>query len=491
MKNDLGKKRGLFMDQGKTPLYTALKRHDAIHPFSFHVPGHKYGFVFPANARNDYEPLLKLDATELTGLDDLHHPESVIAEAQLLAAKLYNVEETFFLVNGSTTGNLAMIFAVCGEKKKVIVQRNCHKSVMHALQLAGATPVFLSPEFDKDVRVASYVAYDTIKKALELHPDAAALVLTNPNYYGMAVDLTEVVHLAHRYGIPVLVDEAHGAHFILGQPFPKTAVACGADVVVQSAHKTLPAMTMGSYLHFNSSLVDKEKLKYFLQVFQSSSPSYPIMASLDLARSYVACLTKNDVKKVAEQIREFKDALATIEGIAIVHSHQPLVQTDLLKITLQTRSELSGYELQQLLEREGIFAELADPFNVLLIYPLAVIEQMEQVVEKIQQAFRGLRYSEQLLYSFHSFSFLPSTDAISYKELQTLPKKVVDLKRAEGYIAAETIIPYPPGVPLLWIGERICKEHIEQIEQLKRCHARFQGGRYLSTQQIEVYDLIK
>jgi arginine/lysine/ornithine decarboxylase len=248
---------------------------------------------------------------------------------------------------------------------------------------------------------------------------------------------------------------------------------------------------MGSYLHFNSSLVDKEKLKYFLQVFQSSSPSYPIMASLDLARSYVACLTKNDVKKVAEQIREFKDALATIEGIAIVHSHQPLVQTDLLKITLQTRSELSGYELQQLLEREGIFAELADPFNVLLIYPLAVIEQMEQVVEKIQQAFRGLRYSEQLLYSFHSFSFLPSTDAISYKELQTLPKKVVDLKRAEGYIAAETIIPYPPGVPLLWIGERICKEHIEQIEQLKRCHARFQGGRYLSTQQIEVYDLIK
>lgn len=106
------------MDQGKTPLYTALKRHDAIHPFSFHVPGHKYGFVFPANARNDYEPLLKLDATELTGLDDLHHPESVIAEAQLLAAKLYNVEETFFLVNGSTTGNLAMIFAVCGEKRK-------------------------------------------------------------------------------------------------------------------------------------------------------------------------------------------------------------------------------------------------------------------------------------------------------------------------------------------------------------------------------------
>lgn len=484
------KKRGAFMDQQQTPLYTALKRHDAIHPFSFHVPGHKYGTVFPIEAKNDYKQLLKLDATELSGLDDLHQPESVIAEAQSLAAKLYNVEETFFLVNGSTAGNLAMIFAVCGEKKKVIVQRNCHKSVMHALQLVGAAPIFLPPELDEDVRVASYVAYETVKKALELHQDAAALVLTNPNYYGMAVDLTEVVNIAHRYRIPVLVDEAHGAHFIIGEPFPKTAIACGADVVVQSAHKTLPAMTMGSYLHVNSSLIDKEKLKYFLQVFQSSSPSYPIMASLDLARSYLARLTKGDVENILKQIQRLKDALDEIEGIAVVHSQHPLIKTDLLKITVQTRSKLSGYELQQRLEQEGVFAELADPFNVLLVYPLAAIDHLEEVIEKLKRAFRGLSYSEELLNSFRSFSFLASANPISYKELETLPKKVVNLEKAEGFIAAETITPYPPGVPLLFIGESISKEHIEQIKQLKY-HARFQGGKFLSSNQIEVYVPVK
>lgn len=488
---NMKEERGAFMDQQRTPLYTALKRHDSIHPFSFHVPGHKYGIVFPKEAKDDYKQLLKLDATELSGLDDLHHPESVIAEAQSLAAKLYNVEATFFLVNGSTVGNLAMIFAVCGEKKKVIVQRNCHKSIMHALQLVGATPVFLPPEFDEDVRVASYVAYETIKKAIELHQDAAALVLTNPNYYGMAVDLTEVVNIAHRYRIPVLVDEAHGAHFVLGDPFPKTAITCGADVVVQSAHKTLPAMTMGSYLHVNSSLIDKEKLKYFLQVFQSSSPSYPIMASLDLARSYLARLTRKDVEDIFKQIHQLKDALDEIEGIAVVHSQHPFVKTDLLKITIQTRSQLSGYELQQRLEQEGIFAELADPFNVLLVYPLAVVERLEEVIKKIKRAFHGLSYSEELLHSFRAFSFSASSAAISYKELQTLPKKVIDLEKAEGFIAAETITPYPPGVPLLFIGERISREHIEQIKRLKSYHARFQGGKFLSSDQIEVYSTSK
>lgn len=362
---------------------------------------------------------------------------------------------------------------------------------MHALQLVGATPVFLPPEFDEDVRVASYVAYETIKKAIELHQDAAALVLTNPNYYGMAVDLTEVVNIAHRYRIPVLVDEAHGAHFVLGDPFPKTAITCGADVVVQSAHKTLPAMTMGSYLHVNSSLIDKEKLKYFLQVFQSSSPSYPIMASLDLARSYLARLTRKDIEDIFKQIQQLKDALDEIEGIAVVHSQHPFVKTDLLKITIQTRSQLSGYELQQRLEQEGIFAELADPFNVLLVYPLAVVERLEEVIKKVKRAFHGLSYSEELLHSFRAFSFSASSAAISYKELQTLPKKVIDLEKAEGFIAAETITPYPPGVPLLFIGERISREHIEQIKRLKSYHARFQGGKFLSSDQIEVYSTSK
>ncbi|HZG60897.1 MAG TPA: aminotransferase class I/II-fold pyridoxal phosphate-dependent enzyme [Anoxybacillus sp.] len=475
--------------QQQTPLYTALKHHSLSNPVSFHVPGHKYGTVFTDMGKEDYKYLLHIDVTELSGLDDLHQPESVIAEAQMLAAEFFGVQKTFFLVNGSTSGNLTMIFAACEENKKVIVQRNCHKSIINGLQLVGAEPIFISPEFDRDVCVASYVSYNTVKETIERHPDAVALILTNPNYYGMAIDLTEIVKLAHSYRIPVLVDEAHGAHFALGTPFPKTAVACGADLVVQSAHKTLPAMTMGSYLHFNSQLVDEEKVKYFLQVFQSSSPSYPIMASLDLARNYLANLSQEDINQISEQIQHFKGLLKEIDCITVVESTDPVITTDLLKITVQTRSALSGYQLQSLLEKEGIFTELADPFNVLFVYPLALLKNFKEISKKIKHALRGIQYDPSYINLLLPYTLPLVSQSYSYKKLKNLPKKVVSLENAEGLIAAEMLIPYPPGIPILFIGEMITKEHIELINYLKHSGSRFQGGKLLSFNQLEVFEM--
>jgi arginine/lysine/ornithine decarboxylase len=474
--------------QQNTPLYTALKHHSSINPISFHVPGHKYGTVFADVAKKDYASLLHIDATELRGLDDLHQPESIIAEAQMLAADFYGVQKTFFLVNGSTAGNLAMIFAACEEGKKVIVQRNCHKSIINGLQLVGAEPIFISPEFDSDVCVASYVSFHTVKEAIELHSDATALILTNPNYYGMAIDLTDIVKLAHSYRMPVLVDEAHGAHFILGTPFPKTAVACGADLVVQSAHKTLPAMTMGSYLHFNSQLVDEEKVKYFLQVFQSSSPSYPIMASLDLARNYLANLSSEDINEISEEIQYFKESIEAIDCITIAQSKNQIVVTDLLKITVQTRSQLSGYQLQILLEQEGIFTELADPFNILFVYPLAKLQNMKEAINRIKRALKEVKYNPSYTNLLLPYSMPSVSQSLSHKMLKNFSRKVVSLEHAEGFVAAEMIIPYPPGIPILFIGERITREHIEIIKQFKHSGSRFQGGKFLSSNQLEVFE---
>jgi arginine/lysine/ornithine decarboxylase len=475
--------------QQNTPLYTGLKRHSSLNPISFHVPGHKYGTVFAEAGKEDYKCLLHIDATELSGLDDLHQPESIIAEAQMLAAELFKVQNTFFLVNGSTCGNLAMIFAVCEENKKVIVQRNCHKSIINGLQLVGAEPIFISPEFDRDVCVPSYVPYHAVKETIEQHPDAAALILTSPNYYGMAIDLTEIVKLAHSYRIPVLVDEAHGAHFMLGDPFPKSAVASGADLVVQSAHKTLPAMTMGSYLHFNSSLVDEDRVKYFLQVFQSSSPSYPIMASLDLARNYLASLSPEDINQISKQINYFKEILKEIQCITVAESTDPIVATDLLKITIQTRSTLSGYQLQSLLEQEGIFTELADPFNVLFVYPLALLTDLEVVSKKIKNALGQIKYDPSYIDLLLPYSFPTVSKSLSYKKLKKLPKKAISLENAEGLVAAEMIIPYPPGVPILFTGEIITEEHIKLINRLKNSGSRFQGGKFLSFNQLEVFEI--
>lgn len=302
-----------------TPLYTALMKHAHRNTYSFHVPGHHNGDVFFDEAKSVYQSLLSIDMTEITGLDDLHHPTGVIKEAQDLVSRLYGSQESFFLVNGTTAGNLAMILAVCEPGEPILIQRNCHKSVFHAVALAGAKPVYLAPEIDENIHVPAHVSLSVIEKALASYPNAKGLVLTNPTYYGHAADLTAAVKKAHSYGVPVLVDEAHGAHFVLGQPFPPSSLAMGADAVVQSAHKTLPAMTMGSYFHLNSTRIDRDRLTYYVSSLQSSSPSYPIMASLDTARAYVQDIAEKGKLPVhMEHIEKIKRRFASISSIEII-----------------------------------------------------------------------------------------------------------------------------------------------------------------------------
>ncbi|WP_332603930.1 aminotransferase class I/II-fold pyridoxal phosphate-dependent enzyme, partial [Bacillus sp. S1(2024)] len=344
-----------------TPLYKALIQHARRNSHSFHVPGHHNGDVFFDDAKSIFDPLLTIDVTELAGLDDLHHPSGVIKEAQELASQLYGSVESFFLVNGTTVGNLAMILSVCEPGDTILVQRNCHKSVFHAVDLSGAEPVYLAPDVDSAMHVPTHVPLGTIKEALEAYPGAKGLVLTNPTYYGHSADLTEIIteahhygipvlvdeahgaHFilgepfpvsalkmgadivviiteAHHYGIPVLVDEAHGAHFILGEPFPVSALKMGADIVVQSAHKTLPAMTMGSYLHLNSSCrINRDRVAEYLNRLQSSSPSYPIMASLDIARAYVQHIIEeqklSDILQRIQTLKQTFDSLTNAEAV--------------------------------------------------------------------------------------------------------------------------------------------------------------------------------
>lgn len=265
-----------MMDQTSVPLYETLIRHSQRHPVSLHVPGHKNGSLFPKIAKDLYGSLLTIDVTELTGLDDLHEPSGAIQIAETLLADFYGAKRSFFLINGTTVGNLSMVLSICGPNDEVLVQRNCHKSIMNALKLSGAKPIFIHAEIDESTEVPTFVDAAEIKKLLTKYPLVKGIIITNPNYYGMTFDLKEIIAEAHKRGIPVLVDEAHGAHFNLGASFPQSAIHAGADIVVHSAHKTLPAMTMGSYLHYNSNLVPLDRLTFYLRALQSSSPS-PIM----------------------------------------------------------------------------------------------------------------------------------------------------------------------------------------------------------------------
>ncbi|WP_454015361.1 aminotransferase class I/II-fold pyridoxal phosphate-dependent enzyme [Bacillus sp. Marseille-Q7846] len=469
------------MNQNRIPLYEALIEFKERGPLSFHVPGHKSGLNFPQEAVEGFKDILSIDVTELSGLDDLHSPFECIDEAQQLLADVYGVEKSYFLINGSTVGNLAMILSCCGEHDIVLVQRNCHKSIINGLKLAGANPLFLDPWIDEAYNIPVGIHNEVIKEAIEKYPNAKALILTHPNYYGMGVDLEASIGYAHAHKIPVLVDEAHGAHFCLGGAFPKSALAYGADIVVHSAHKTLPAMTMGSYLHINSNLVKEEKVSTYLSMLQSSSPSYPIMTSLDIARFTIARIKEEGHDEIVKFLRGFKEELSSIPQIAILQ--YPL--QDELKVTVQTRCQLSGYELQSVFEKVGIYTEMADPYNVLFILPLQANKEYMKAIEMIRVALQHYEVKdkrESIRYTYKGeISPLPYT----YKQLEGYETKVVSVEEAVGMIAAEMIIPYPPGIPLIMYGERITSEHKEQIMYLEKAGARFQG----STKYMKVYDI--
>ncbi|MBM7655778.1 aminotransferase class I/II-fold pyridoxal phosphate-dependent enzyme [Neobacillus cucumis] len=462
-------------NQLQTPLYNALREHNGKNPVSFHVPGHKYGLLTPYNQDVFFSGVLKIDATELEGLDDLHSPEGPIKEAEELLSQLYQTNKSFFLVNGSTVGNLAMIMAACREDATILVQRNCHKSVLNALKLAKAVPVFLEPEVNQEWKVAAGISMDTIQQAIYRYPDAKAIILTYPNYYGMVYELKKIIDFAHHKQIPVLVDEAHGAHFTIGDPFPVSALQLGADVVVHSAHKTLPAMTMGSFIHINSNLVNWEMIKDYLGIFQSSSPSYPIMASLDVARHYLAAYENNDLKYLLSEINSFKEALTQIETIKVLTF--PGNQGDVLKITIQSKCGLSGFELQKKFESYGIYTELADPLNVLLILPLLKKGQfypLGETAEKIKRALNGLPICE-MKKTFLTGDERISELAVRFSEMDKLRLMEVEIEQASGLVSGETITPYPPGIPLLFKGEKITDEKLYRLKTLLQTGARFQG----------------
>ncbi|MDR7080372.1 arginine/lysine/ornithine decarboxylase [Neobacillus niacini] len=473
--------------QNRIPLYEALYKHTSTNPISFHVPGHKNGTILHKQAKNIFQELLRIDTTELSGLDDLHSPEGVIKEAEELLADLYQVEKSFFLVNGSTVGNLAMVLSVCEKDDIILVQRNCHKSVLNALKLAKARPVFIEPEYNQDWKTATGVSKEIVERAIFLYPEAKAIVLTYPNYYGMVYDLKSIIDLAHLQHIPVLVDEAHGPHFIIGDPFPASAIQLGADIVVQSAHKTLPAMTMGSFLHINSGMINSDKVKDYLQMLQSSSPSYVIMATLDLARNYLATYAKNDRAYLIREINQFKTKLKTIRSVKVLE--YPDSQGDTLKVTIQSRCKLSGFELQKRFEEAGIFTELADPYNVLLILPLLKEGQEYPLFEasrKIQDVLSELpchSIEDEYPLSTGEISEL----AVPYENLSNYEKIVIQFSEAAGKVCAETIIPYPPGIPLLLEGELILEERIAQLNQLISAGARFQGGSFLDKNLITIF----
>ncbi len=464
------------------PLFEKVLQHQQGKPISFHVPGHKNGSLY----EESLHPIGEWDLTEITGLDDLHSPEEVILEAQQLLADLYRTRKSYFLVNGTTVGNLAMILASCHEGDYVLVQRNCHKSILNGLMLAKVRPIFLNPVIDEHLFIPAGVDLQAVIHAFNQYPMIKACIFTYPDYYGQTYELKKIIQLAHERNIPVLIDEAHGAHFQLGEPFPESALSLGADMVVQSAHKTLPALTMGSYLHINSDRINMEKVEFYLNILQSSSPSYPIMVSLDYARHYLAQLSNEDITYTIQERDKFLKEMGEIPGIAVKESNDPL------KLIIH-HDHLSGFELQAFFEKVNIFPELADPFHVLLVLPLLKADMTFPFREAVQR-MNGLSWKTRQARNRINENILLQDDpfttelSLTYQEMADWSKKWIGFDQAIGKVAANMLIPYPPGIPLFLPGEKITENHIIQLKRLLASGARFQGDtEKLEDEKIAVF----
>lgn len=469
------------MNQQQRPLVDALYQFKKQQPISFHVPGHKNGLL--STLPDAYKEALMYDMTELTTLDDLHYPEACILQAQQLLQQTYEADASFFLVNGSTVGNLAMIYATCKRGDTVLVQRNAHKSIFHALELVEATPVLLAPNVHAPTKTAGYVELSTLNEALEQYKDAKAVIITSPTYYGViAPNLQQFIARAHEANIPVLVDEAHGAHFAAHENLPTSALQLGADVVVQSAHKTLNAMTMASFLHVRSDIVSKERLAKFLRMLQSSSPSYMLMASLDDARYHVANYNDADYDYMMSERQRFIDALSAINGVTVIKGHDPL------KLCVRVDG-YNGFQLKEAFEQEHVFVELADNEQVLLVLPLLKNEQLyvyKEAIVAIEQAVSAL---QQQTKAHKKFPPLNYTKAVTKMELIHSDKiQLVSFIEAIGRKSAAQIVPYPPGIPLLVKGEIITAEHVEAMIQYEALRCPIQGEHSINTQQLYVME---
>lgn len=464
------------LNQSKTPLFTALERHQSKERISLHVPGHKAGRGLPADFASYVGVLARLDATELPGLDDLHNPKGVIKEAQELAAAAWGSSATFFLVGGSTVGNLVAVLGSAKPGDTVIVARNAHQSIWHALQLARVRVVVATPEAIGPLPGALTTA--TVKKAIQAFPEASLLILTSPTYHGVVSELNDIVQVAHENGLKVIVDEAHGAHLVFHPQLPISGITAGADVVVQSAHKMTAALTQTGLLHTTSKHIDVEKIQENLRIFQSSSPSYLLLASIDVARAELAVhgrqLLDDRIHWLQESRQFINEALP-----GLVNGGFPEAMTDPFKWTLWADEwGLSGEQLAIDMKRAGISVELYDEHHVLCVWSYANSKtDIERVRDVILHLFQGRQREAVRATDTYWGEALPEVSLLQIDSSGNSPRLGI-LKDLVGKRAVRGVTVYPPGIPVVLPGESFTANVLQYIKTCAEYGLRIDGLTY-------------
>lgn len=454
----------------KLPLVEGILKYIEEDNISFCMPGHKggLGFLSTTEGQKLYNQLLKADVTEVDGADNLHRPEGIIKEAMELLSKLYGSKKSYFLVNGSTSGNLAMIFSTFKEGDKVIVERNCHRSILNGIIMRKLKPVYIRNEINIKYNAPMSIDMEHFLCAIKENMDAKGIIITYPNYYGICTDLNLVIQEAKKYGMKVLVDSAHGAHFGINKRLPESAVKLGADMVVMSSHKTLSSLTQTAYLHIGNE-TDVESVDFYVSSFLSTSPSYLLMCSMDYGRYYLEEYGNETYEKLIDIASEYRKKINKLDGFHILGEEDIMnecgggncVHVDLSRYVINVKKGLSGHKLYDYLKGRKLQCELSDASNVVLIF--SVFNQEED----FKRLFEALKECDlQLLQdTFVPMQniYIPESKFAPWEVLESAKEKVC-LEKAEGKICGKAVVPYPPGVPILNLGEVVDWTSLDMIE---------------------------
>ena len=477
-------------DQSRAPIFEALERYKSMRIVPFDVPGHKRGKGNPELTKFLGEKCLTVDVNSMKPLDNLCHPVSVIKEAEELAARAFGAQHAFFMVNGTTSAVQSMIMSVCKRGDKIIMPRNVHRSAINALIISGAVPVYVNPSINKQLGIPLGMSVADVKKAIEQNPDAKAVLVNNPTYYGICSDLRTITKLAHQHGMKVLVDEAHGTHFYFGENLPVSAMAAGADMAAVSMHKTGGSLTQSSFLLSNHPDLHQGYIRQIINLTQTTSGSYLLLSSLDLSRRNLALHGKEIFARVKELAQYAREGINKLGGFYAFSSElidgDAIFDFDTTKLSVHTRDiGLAGIEVYDLLRDEyDIQIEFGDIGNILAIISVGdnmfVMERLISAMAEIKRIYQKDKAG------MYDHEYINPEVVMTPQEAFYAAKRAMPIEQSAGQICSEFVMCYPPGIPILAPGERITQEILDYIAYAKEKGCFLTGTEDIHIENINV-----
>lgn len=475
--------------QQNMPIYEALKRHKLNRVVPFDVPGHKGGRGNLELTEFLGEKCMKLDVNSMKPLDNLCHPVSVIRDAQSLAAEAFGAHSAFFMVNGTTAAVQAMIMSTCKAGEKIIMPRNVHRSAINALVVCGAIPIYINPGVNTELGIPLGMSVNEVKNVIEANPDAKAILVNNPTYYGICSNLKEIVKLAHEHNMRVLVDEAHGTHFYFGDNMPISGMKAGADMAAVSMHKTGGSLTQSSFL-LCSEGINENYVRQIINLTQTTSGSYLLLSSLDMARKDLSINGKEKFRKTVEFAEYARQEINQLGGYYAFSSElidgDAVYEFDKTKLSIHTRDiGLAGIEVYDLLRDEyGIQIEFGDIGNILAIISAGDRNlEIERLISALSEIKR-LHSKDKTGMFDHEYinpSIVLAPQVAFYSE-----KRSLLIEESVDKICGEFVMCYPPGIPILAPGEKITKEIIDYILYAKEKGCFLTGTQDMNVEKINI-----